>query len=44
MEAMYLEDQIEFKSDLRVVETEVRAGVTEKYSKTKDSHWRVWET
>ena len=41
---MYLEDRVEFESDLRVVEAEVRAGVTEKYSKTKDSHWRIWET
>ena len=41
---MCLEDRVEFESDLRVIEAEVQAGITENYSKRKDSHGKVWET
>ena len=44
MTLMSIADRLEFKSDLCAVEAEVRAKVTEDYSKRKDSHWKIWES
>ena len=41
---MSIEDQNEFKSDLRIVEAEVQTGVNEDYANQKDCHWIIWET
>lgn len=32
----------EFKSDLRLIQEEVRSGVTQDYTKRKDRHWEIW--
>ena len=39
MALMSIEDQLEFKSDLRVVKVEARVGVNEEYADQKDRHW-----
>ena len=44
MALMSIADRLEFKSDLCLVEAEVRVGVNEDYIKKKDRHWIIWET
>ena len=44
MALMSIADGLEFESDLCAVKAEVRAGVTEDYSKRKDSYLKIWES
>ena len=44
MMLMSIADRLEFESDLCAVKAEVRTGVNEDYTRTKDRHWIIWET
>ena len=44
MALMFIEDCLEFESDLCIVQAEVRTGVNEECAYRKDRYLDVWET